>query len=75
MIKTYYFSRSRLREVTHSDAVILLDKLGYSDLAKKGLIGLEKQIIYFNKKQPSELRPEKNYQVLDPLEVEFWNIL
>jgi len=69
--KTYYFSGSRLHEVTHSNALMLLDKLGYSNLAKTGLRGLEKQI-YFNKKQPTELRPEKNHQVFNPLEVEFW---
>ena len=69
--KQYYFEGSRLHEVTHSQALLLLDQLGYSELAIEGLNGLKKQI-FFNKQFPKDIEPEQIDFLFDPFEIQFW---
>lgn len=69
--KKYYFEGSRLHEVTHAHALVLLNQLGYSQLAEDGMLGLSKQI-FFNTHFPEDLEPEQIDFIFNPFEVKFW---
>jgi len=70
----YYFQGSRLHQVTHAHALVLLHKLGYEDLAYKGLHSIRKQIVLCNllPKDVEHYIPKKTHY---PFEPEFWETM
>lgn len=69
--KYYHFHGKQIHHITHANALVILDQMGYSKLAYKGLPELTKQI-----KLGSIIPPNgkiyKTKTFYNPLEVSFW---
>jgi hypothetical protein len=69
--KYYHFHGKQIHHITHANALVILDEMGYSKLAYKGLPELTKQI-----KLGSIIPPNgkiyKTKTFYNPLEVSFW---
>ncbi|MDX2370820.1 MAG: hypothetical protein QNK36_20860 [Colwellia sp.] len=71
--KFYFFSGSRLHLVTHAQALLELDQLGYANLVKSGLPGFTKHCICIDASAvPQGAEPYKVKQPLDPRQAGFW---
>lgn len=69
--KSYFFHGNQLHEITHAQALVMLDELGYVDMAKKGLKQLSKQIKLGSVKPPRGIKYQNN-EVFNPNNPSFW---
>jgi hypothetical protein len=69
----YFFSGSRLHLITHAQALLELEQLGYANLVKVGLSGLTKHCICIEASAvPNGAEPYKVKHKLDPRAANFW---
>ncbi|AXG70220.1 hypothetical protein KORDIASMS9_02459 [Kordia sp. SMS9] len=69
--KFHFFQGTKLHQITHSHALVLLHELGYKELAKKGIHSLRKQIA-FGDLAPKGLKPHSLQKVYSPFQASFW---
>jgi hypothetical protein len=69
---TYYFQGSKLHEITHAHALLLLEENGQTALVKSGIENLRKQM-YFNRFSPENVKPiAPPKTTYTPFEKEYW---
>jgi len=69
----YFFSGSRLHLVTHAQALLELDQIGYANIVKSGLPGFIKHCICIEASRvPEGGGPYQVMRPLNPEQVEFW---
>lgn len=67
----YFFSGNQLHDITHSQALFMLNNLGYDDYFKLGIEQLRKQIKLGKSKPPNGevYRPKR---IFNPFDTSFW---
>ncbi len=69
----YFFSGSRLHLITHAQAILDLQNLGYDDIASNALKAYTQHCICINEsKSPTDVQPIKAEAKLDPRKTSFW---
>ena len=69
----YFFAGSRLHLVTHAQALLDMEQLGYSDLVHAGLEGYQKHCICVESSaDPLDVAPFEVTEKFDPREQAFW---
>ncbi|PQJ77682.1 hypothetical protein [Polaribacter porphyrae] len=69
--KFYHFHGKQIHLITHSNALVILNEIGYSNLAYKGLPELSKQII-LGSITPPNAKPYQTKNIFNPLNASFW---
>lgn len=69
--KNYFFHGNKLHDITHAHALVMLDKMGYHELAQSGIRELRKQIKLSDVAPPNGKR-HKATSKLNPFDVSFW---
>jgi hypothetical protein len=67
----YFFHANQLHDITHSQALLMLEKLGYQEFSKIGILQLRKQI-KLGKTQPPISNPYRSTETFDPFQPSFW---
>ncbi len=67
----YFFQGNQLHDITHSQALMMLEQLEYIEMSKLGLEQLRKQI-KLGQNQPPNGEEIKTSKIFDPFEVSFW---
>ena len=67
----YFFHANQLHDITHSQALLMLEKLGYENLLQPGLEQLRKQI-KLGQSQPPKGTPYIGKTQINPFHVQFW---
>ncbi len=71
--KLYFFAGDQLHLITHAQALLELDKLGYSELATRGLDSLRKHFYLLEKRMPpTDAKPYQAQTSCNPRKLEFW---
>ncbi len=71
--KLYFFAGDQLHLITHAQALLELDQLGYRELATQGLDSLRKHFYLIEKRQlPANAQPYRAETSHDPRKLEFW---
>lgn len=69
--KFYHFHGKQIHLITHANALVILNEIGYSKLAYKGLPELSKQII-LGAISPPNAKPYQTQTFFNPLNASFW---
>lgn len=67
----YFFQGNQLHDITHSQALIMLNQMGYNDLSTLGLEQLRKQIKLGKSQPPKGIQAVSN-NFYDPFDASFW---
>ena len=69
----FFFSGSRLHLVTHAQAILALDQLGYKKLVRSALKAYAAHCICINASaEPEGVKPYRAAKTLDPRDTSFW---
>lgn len=69
--KFYHFHGKQIHIITHSNALVILQQMGYTSLVKTGLTELRKQI-KLGLLSPPKVESYSSKTLFNPLEPEFW---
>ncbi len=69
----YFLAGNKLHDITHAQALVDLEQMGYSRLANRGIDALRKQLHLCNTQRlPDTLTPFASTDTLNPLHLSFW---
>lgn len=67
----YFFQGNQLHDITHSQALLMLEQMGYDKFCNLGLEQLRKQI-KLGQSEPPRNKPFQSTVTFDPFEPSFW---
>lgn len=69
--KFYHFQGNQLHDITHANALVMLEEMGYAEMATKGIQSLRKQIKLGQLSPPHDHKYESK-AVFSPMDPSFW---